>query len=781
MAPGHSSDPRRLVPFTVGDWLVEPKACRISRGDTVVKLRPQLTDLLLCLARRAGEIVLKEEILADVWPGQFIAESGLSRCVAELRQSLEDQPHEPRFIETFPKRGYRLIAPVVWLEETEPNRGTAVAEDAVATGIPQPEGRARTGRLWVMAAVVVLVVIAVGMPLLLRSPASALTARDTVLLADVRNTTGDRVFDDTLRLALALNLEQAPFLRIMPREAVRAAVARTGRSPEERVVGPLALDLCRREGGAVLLAASIAPLGSRYAVGIEAIACGSGDEIGRALEEVNDKEHVLEALGRASTRIRKTLGEAPESLLQHDVPLVQATTPSLAALKALTLGDYNRDHARLEDALAFYRQATELDPLFGVAWARRGAAANNLDLREEAVAAVRRAYELRARVTPPEAFYITAHYYRMVAGEPEKAIDTYRAWKRLYPGSVVPPTNLAGALSAWMGQYEAALPEGRESVALAPYSSVSTNVLVTACRGTGRIAEAKAVLGQALARGVDDHFVHLHLLRVALVEGDRAAVEREIQWSAKSSPLGLLIVTHQRALDAMAAGRLRDGRRLFAQAIAAADKTGVARRVAHVRHDEGVAEALVGDARSARQPLDAAITVDPRAETRVFSALVFALLDDGVGRAQALLDGIQPESLEVESRRVWLPVARALLAAARGDTEQARAELRPVRPYERGADFALIPIAVRGIVALRARDFPGAAAAFEEVIRLRAVDPSSPWIAYSRLGLARALRDADDAERSLAAYDSFLDTWKNADSDAPLLKTVQTERASLSR
>jgi DNA-binding winged helix-turn-helix (wHTH) protein/tetratricopeptide (TPR) repeat protein len=778
MAPGDSSE--RLVRFTVGDWLVEPKACRISRGDSVVKLRPQLTDLLVCLARRAGTIVLKEEILAEVWPGQFIAESGLSRCVAELRQSLEDDPHEPRFIETFPKRGYSLIAPVVWLEETEASRGAAVVEIPGATGTSQAGGRARTRRLWMVAVVAVLVVIALAMPLLLRSPASALTERDTVLLADVRNTTGDRVFDDTLRLAVAVNLEQAPFLRLLPRDAIRAGVARTGRSPEEHVVGPLALDLCRREGAAVLLAPSIAPLGSRYAVGIEAIACRTGEEIGRALEEVRDKEHVLEALGRASTRIREMLGEAPESLLQHDVPLVQATTPSLAALKALTLGDASRDHARLEEALTFYRQATELDPLFAVAWARRGAAAGNLDLREEALPAVRRAYELRARVTPPEAFYITGHYHRTVAGEPEKAIDAYRAWKRMYPGSVVPSTNLGSVLSSWMGQYDAALPEARESVSLAPYSSVSTHVLAAACRGAGQIAEAKKALGQAQARGVNDHLVHQHLLQIALFEGDRAAIERETQWGANSSPLGQLIVTHQRALEGMAAGRLREGRQLMAQAVAVAEETGLGRRVAHVRHDQAAAEALVGDPRNAPRALDAALAVDPRPETRVFAALVFALRGDAA-RGQALLDGIQPETLEAESLRVWLPVARALLAAARGDAERARAELRPVRPYERGVLFSLIPIAARGIVALRTQDPSGAAAAFEDVIRLRAVDPSSPWIAYSRLGLARALRDCGEAARSAAAYDAFLEAWRHADADAPLLKTARRERAALPR
>ena len=465
MNPDPAQSTARLLPFTVGDWLVEPKACQVSRGGTVVKLRPQLADLLLCLAKRHGEIVLKEEIFAEVWPGQFIAESGLSRCVAELRQILHDDAQQPKFIETFPKRGYRLIAPVVWVEESagadrpaaEAAEPTVRAPDAADTAKPPPDdGRQpvrRRARLWVALGLAVAVAgIAAVIYWTKGSSAGVLTERDTVLLADVRNATGDRAFDDALRLALAVNLEQAPFLRILPQEAVRGALLRSGRSADERIVGPVALDVCRREGAAVLLAGSIASLGSRYVIGLEAIACQTGESIGRAMTEAGSKEGVLTALEQAASRIRRGLGESRDSLARHDVPLVRATTPSLDALRALSLGDLSRDRGRHPEALTYYRQATDLDPQFALAWARRGLAARNVDLREEAIPALRRAFELRERASQPERFFIEGLYYRFVAADPDRAIETFQAWKRLYPGSAVPPNYIAATLSDELGQ-----------------------------------------------------------------------------------------------------------------------------------------------------------------------------------------------------------------------------------------------------------------------------------------------------------------------------------------
>ena len=785
--------------FRVGEWLVQPSIARMTRGDTVVHLRPQLTDLLVLLARRAGQTVTKETILQEVWARQFVGESGLTRCIAEIRRALNDDARQPKILETIPKRGYRLVAPVTFLHRNPETARPQAPAGAPATAAcpapphPAPSGPPDSGPKPVLGAskanrfagrvpwMLVRVVVAVGVVVTLAAAdwrgRPLQSERNTILLADVRNSTGDPMFDDTLRLALAASLEQVPYLRILPQDAVRSALTRAGRAPNDPVVGPLALDVCRREGAAVLLAGSIARLGSRYAVGIEALACGTGESVGRAVAEANDKEHVLTALEQVAERIRVKLGESGSSLRQHDVPLVRATTSSLEALKAVTLADFNRDHARLGEALTLYRQATELDPMFALAWARRGATAWTLGLREDAIPSFRRAYELRDRVSPPEGLYITAHYHELVSGDPEKAIETYRTWKRMYPGSVVPPTNLVSILAGAMGQYEAALPEAREAVRVAPYSSLSSFNLVRVYLGLNLIAEARQAIAEAASRGASDRLMHAQLINLALLDGDRVALEREVRW-ASNDPMATLATLELQASAAMADGRLREARQFWSQALAKAAEIGSLRR-ADIRLDQAEGEALLGDPRVARVAVEAALAQDRSATTLTGSAIVLALVGDAA-RARTLLGELERQAQpDLPSPQVWLPVARALVAAGPGRADEAVEILRPVASFERGSDFRFIPLGVRAIVQRSARRSADAAAAFEDVIGFRALAPASPWVAFARLGLARALQESGDVVRSVAAYDAFLDSWKNADPDAPLLKIARRERAAL--
>ena len=795
MASDQSLNVPHLHPFTVGDWLVEPKACQMSRGGTSVKLRAQLIDVLVCLARRAGEIVLKDEMLAEVWPGQFVAESGLSRCIAELRQTLQDDAQQPRYIETVTKRGYRLVAPVVWVatqdsgrqEPATSNAETAAPADAatsvddatsaVTAGTRRGHMLASARRLaWAATGVLALAAGIVATVMLTRTPAKVLTERDTVLLADLKNTTADPMFDDTLRLALAVNLEQAPFLHILPQDAVRAAVALTGRAPDQRVVGSLALEVCRREGAAVLLAGSIGMLGSRYVIGIETIACGSGETIARTLVEADRKERVLGALEQAATHIRQRLGESRESLQQHDVPLERATTPSLEALKALTLGDRNRDQAHLAEAMTLYRQAIDLDPDFALAWARLGAVARNLGLREEMMPAFRRAYELRDRVSQPERFYIEAHY--VFETNPERAIEIYQAWKRMYPGSVIPPNNLAGVLSGTMGRYDAALPEAKEAVRLAPRSSIARRNLVTAYLGTGRIAEARQALADATTRGIDDTLMRRLRLKMAFLDSDPAAIERETRRAA-ADPMTELYALRLGASAAMSSGRLREARRLWSAAITRATDVGSAGLAAGMRLYQAEAEALLGDPRVARELVVAALGAAPNPVTQVASATVFAVIGEP-GRARVVLDDIARQPVpDPGPLRASLPATRALVEAMYGGSDNAIGILQPAARFVHGSDFELVPLGISALVEMHARRPSNAAVAFRELIQLRALEPTSPWVAFAPLGLARALSESGDKAGSLAAYNAFLESWKDADRDAALLAVARRERAAI--
>jgi eukaryotic-like serine/threonine-protein kinase len=805
MTPDRRPDAGRLARFTVGDWVVDPRACQASRGEAVEKLRPQLTDLLVCLATRPGKIVLKSEILADVWPGQFIADSGLSRCIAELRQILQDEAQQPHYIETIPKRGYRLIAPVRWLEEEPDSAAGALSASApptpatdvppaaaVASADPVPPGtatqqspasapavpaRGRRARPWFGAAAAVLVAGFAGVVFLAtRSPARVLTGRDTVLLADVKNSTSDPVFDDALRLALAVNLEQAPFLRILPQDAVRSALVRAGRSPDERVFGPLALEVCRREGAAVLLAGSIASLGSRYAVGIEAIACETGESVGHALEEAATRERVLPALEQAATRIRQRLGESRESLRQHGVPLVQATTPSLEALRALTLGDVHRNAGRHEEALPYYRQATDLDPAFALAWARRGVTARNIGLRQEAIPALRRAFELAGRVSQPERFFIEALYYRLVEGDQQKSLDTLRAWRAMYPGSPIPANAIASTLSDEMGDYEAAVNEARDAIRLAPNNGMPYNNLAQALVATGQVAEARKVVDEAARRGIDDWTSHLWLWIAAQSEGDQAAMAREYQWATRppSLPTSWLLT---RAQVLAGQGRLAEARRAWSDALVEAGRTGSGADAAMVHADRAEGEALVGDRAAARMAVDAALAADAGPFNRVRAALATALLGD-TSRARAVLDdAARAAQTDPAPLKVLVPSVEALIASREGRGDEARRLLLPIARYEKGGSYGLSPLGIRGVAAAAAGRPAEAVEAFGELVRLRAV-AFGPWVAVARLGQARAFRDAGDTQRSLAAYDAFLEWWENAD-QVPLLKAAQQERKAL--
>lgn len=796
--------------FRVGEWLVEPSLDRLSRNGAVVRLRPQLTNLLVLLAAHAGRTVSKDEILSKVWEGQFVAESGMTRCIAEIRQALQDDAREPKIIETIPKRGYRLVAPVAFLD-AGPAHGPgeqqslppplAGSEAAVRDTAPVPGDEVQEaeavrvhaaglgpGLRWTrrpvlgLALLLALTWTAVGW-----TPTPVLSQRDTVLLADVTNTTGDPVFDQTLRLALAVHLGQAPFLRLLPAEQVRAALARMGRSHDQPLTGATALDLCRREAAAVLLAGSVAKVGSHYAVGIEAIACRSGESVGRELVEVESKDRVLAALGAAARRVRRTLGESRSSLRQYDVPIIQGTTRSLEALKALSLGDLSRDHAELNGALVFYRRATELDPEFALAWARRGAAARNVGQSvnearfgglDEPTYSFTKAYDLRGRVSGPERFYILAHYYRFVAGDPERAVETYKTWKRMYPGSSVPPTNLAALYVNVFGQYDAALPEAQEAVRLSPYSSIATKALVLAYLGTNRAADARQALREAAGRGAADLVWHDLAFQVAFADRDAAGMEEQARW-ALGDAAAAAIITQQRARAASSEGRLREARQRWPEAAGAAAQSGRAAWHSAIKLAEAQTEAVLGDAPAARAAAAAAVALEQEAGTLLHAAISVAISGDVAGAGKLIEAAARHAKPGTCTNYVWRPMARALMEAGAGRREQALEILHTAAPYERGAEFGLAPMVVRASIQLAAGAGSEAAGTFREVLSLAAVAPTSPWVTYARLGLARALRDAGDIQGSRAAYDALIDWMRNGDVDAPLLVAAKRERAAL--
>jgi eukaryotic-like serine/threonine-protein kinase len=382
-------------------------------------------------------------------------------------------------------------------------------------------------RWYILAAAVVVVAAGIAGFFYTRR-AHALTEKDSILLSDFVNTTGDPVFDGTLKQALAVQLEQSPFLNVFPQERVRDTLRYMGRSSEERLTPDLALQVCQRESIKAVLNGSIATISSQYVVGVDAINCQTGDTLAREQIEVDKKEQVLGAVGNAASKLRGKLGESLASIQKFDSKVEEATTSSLEALKAFSLGEAERDKGSELTAIPFYKHALELDPNFAVAYARLGQAYHNTGQSALAIENTKQAFDRRERASELEKLYISTHYYENVTGEREKAMEAYQLWKRTYPRDSTPTNNLAGAYIDYLGKFDQGLEEAQETIRLDPNSAFSYGVLGGSYFGLNRFAEAKAVRQKQVALKLDSTDTHRDLYVLAFLEGDTAGMQREL-------------------------------------------------------------------------------------------------------------------------------------------------------------------------------------------------------------------------------------------------------------
>lgn len=770
----------------VGDWVVYPRLCRATRAETTLHLRAQVMDLLVVLARRPNEIVSKEEVAAALWPGVHVSASALSRCMAELRQVFGDDAKTPWLIETIAKRGYRVIAPVR-IEEDDPLGASTGAVEAAEVETPAVEaepanvGRRRPVRpLWLALGGTLLVVAgAVGLAVWLRTPTRPPAGRQVVILGDLVNTTGDKSFD-AIRLALAVQLEQAPFLQIIPDARVRDTVALMRRPALEPVVGLVALEVCRRENAAVVLTSSISRLGTHLAVGVEAVECRQGESIARVIEQTPRPEGVLDAVGRVATTVRARLGESAASLRANDVPVARATTASLDALHALSNGDARRDQARFDEALEDYRQATTIDPQFAVAWARQGAILDALGRQSEASAAFTRAYELIERTSFPERAYITAHYHLSVTGRVDQAAEVLDAWRRLYPASPIAAVLFAAIQVNAYGRYSEALEILRGAGAFAADAATPSLLRASSLLALGRLDEARQGLEDRRFRDGFDDIISPLVARIAWQKGDQAWLEAE--WARTAAAGGALAfgALQQRAGMAMLEGRLSEGRKWFDAAVAMAGRAGTPDDVARVHHARGLAEALLGHPTVAREAALAGLHARRTRDTSLRAALVLALAGDRSGARQALEAAVAAPVVTPRTDAVWMPVVRAAVDGI-DDPDGALLRLDAVRPFETGFESLLVPLAVRIRTLALAERWQDAAAACRTFVTWQGVDLTSPFSPFVRLTLARALAKTGDVGGSREAYAALLASWRNAERGFAPLELARAESAGKTR
>jgi len=604
---------------------------------------------------------------------------------------------------------------------------------------------------------------------------AVLTETDSILLTDFTNTTGDSVFDGTLKQALAVKLEESPFLNVVPEQQVQETLRFMGRSPDERLTPAASREICVRLGVKAMVTGEIAPLGSRYVVTLNALNCQSGDAIASQQVEAGNKEQVLDALGNATMKLRGKLGESLGSIQKFDVPIQQATTSSLEALKAFSLGVEERRKGKEVEADPFFQRAIELDPNFALAYLNLSVAHFNLGEIEKAAEYAAKAYGLRDRVSEREKLGINAWYWSAV-GDLQKAIDAYNLWKQTYPRDWGPAHDQAAEYIA-IGEYEKAIEGELEAIRLAPRQPRTYGNLGEAYMGLNRFAEAKAIFEKALAQQLDSLGLRSGIYEIGFIEGDAGAMQSVAAW-AKDKPEESFFSSWE-AQAAAFSGKLEKSRELTRHAVEVAERYNL-EETASVEEGVGaMTEVEFGNFREASERAAAALALARSRLSTALAAQALALSGASVQSQRLIDESAKRFRSDTFLNSVLLPTASAAIEIQRGNPAKAIELLRPANPYELGEFAHFVPIYVRSLAYLRAREGTQAAVEFQKILDHRGVDPLSPLYALAHLGLARAYALSGEKDKSRAAYQDFLALWKNADPDIPVLKEAKTEYAKL--
>jgi serine/threonine protein kinase/Tfp pilus assembly protein PilF len=624
------------------------------------------------------------------------------------------------------------------------------------------------------AAMVFALVLAAAIYFIYPRRTPALTDKDTILLVDFVNTTGDAVFDGTLKQALAVQLGQSPYLNIFGDDRVRETLRFMGRSPDERVTRDIGREICQRQGLKALLVGSISGLGSHYVLTLETINTQTGDAIAREQVEAESKEQVLRKLGEAATKLREKLGESLASIQKFDAPIEQATTSSLEALKAWSMGQEQLKLNKSLDSIPFFKRALELDPNFASAYSGLDVAYFNSGQLDLAAHAAEKAFALRDRVSEREKFEISANYYWDFTGELDKAIETYELWERTYPRDQQ-PANDVSVLYRHIGQYEKSIAECQEALRRDGKSATQYSNPARAFIALNRLEEAKAIIQQGMARKFDPLEYHDVLYTIAFLEDNDPAMQEQIE-HAHGKP-GENYMLAEQASTAAYFGKLRDARELYDRATQLSRDRG--ENAAQIMLDKLRVEINLGDCRRVKEEVSNALAVARVRTTLPIAAVVLAECGE-TAQAQSLIEELTkqfPKDTRVNA--ISLPMARAFIEINDNNPSQAIQLLQPAAEYELGTNAALLPAYARGIAYLRQQSGTQAAAEFQKIIEHRSIVANSPLYPLAHLGLARAAVLQGDTVKAHRAYQDFFALWKDADADIPIVIQAKKEYEQL--
>src|SRR5712692_792909 len=769
-----------------GVFEVNPQARELRKHGVHVKLRGQPFEILSLLIEHRGEIVTREQLRGRLWQTDTFVdfEHSLNTAVKKLRAALGDSPENSRYIETIPRFGYRFIAPIEASEthafQVRQEQVIQVKERSLpststpAYALPRPWN-------WIIAVFACSGLIALAAWRLPIRRTQALAETDLVLVSDFVNTTGDPVFDGTLKQALAVKLGESPYFNLVNDAKVRETLKLMGRPSDTRVVPPVAREACQRAGAKVVVGGSILNLGNRYVIDLDTTSCLSGGSLAHQEIQAQNREQVLRSLGEIISPVRRKLGESLSSIQKFDTPIEQATTTSLAALKAYTSGDEKRAEGQEAESIPYYKMAVELDPNFAIAYSRLGAVYRDIAQFGLADQYQKAAFERRDHVSEKEKFYIAAHFYVDVTFENDKAIETYKLWTQTYPRDWIPFNNLSTEYIR-IGWADKAIEPAQQALRLNPDHGFPYNALSFAYLGAGRFAEAKAVVEKAIAAHKDGFGVHLTLYRIAFCEADEAAQQREIDWF-KDKPLQTYNLNEQ-AWAAAALGQRGKMQQLFDQTRAAALRQGITDYAASSTNDQAELEAEFGNVAGARKSAELALRLAPDSfDSQAGAAVTFAMIGD-LSRAETLAKHAAAKSpTNLLLNNVSLATIRAAIEMHRGNFSGAVEQLRSTVPYE-FADGVSAPTAYgaycRGLAHLGRRSGKEAAEEFQKLLDNRGLLAISPYWNLAHLGLARAYAISGEMDKARAMYREFLALWKNADPDLPILKQAKAEYRKLS-
>ncbi len=644
---------------------------------------------------------------------------------------------------------------------------------------------ARISNRWVVLASATILIggLAVSGWLFSSRRVHALTDKDTIVLAEFTNTTGDPVFDGTLRQGLSVQLEQSPFLRIISDQRVQQTLQMMGQKPDATLTPEIARELCQRTGSAAVLNGSIAQIGTRYLLTIKAVNCSSGQTLASTEAQASDKNHVLDALGKTASEIRNKLGESLSTVQKLDTPIEQASTPSFEALKAFSLGEKTWHENGEVHAIPFFRRAVELDPNFAMAYASLGLVYESVGEESKAVENFTKAFQLRDRVTQPEKFLISSLYYGSVTGDLDQTIQVTELWAQAYPRDSIPPLNL-GSFYGTLGQYERGVEETKKCLNIDPENTNCSGNLMQFYALLDRLNEASAIYQEVIERNPDNEDLRAYRYGLAFLQGDTAEMDRQVTWSVGKPGLEDVLLSYQSDTEAFS-GRLKSAREFMNRAVESARRNNRNEAAAQWQIDGALREAEFGNCALAADQTASALSMGSNRTVQILAALALARANDSV-RAEKMADDLHTQfPLDTLINGYWLPTIKATVEINRNNPSKAIELLNAAAPYELGLvselEFGaqLYPVYVRGQAYLLLHESNKATMEFQKFLDHRSLVASKPLLVLAHLGLARAQAIQGDTAKAKSAYQDFLTLWKDADPDIPILIAAKAEYAKL--